>query len=150
MSFIPSLIDWCFPISFFFFSDTFSLHRQRRAGFLNLCCKNGTILPTVWLPTKTGPPKVTKISGSSQIVVRDDSYVKFQCKVVSNLAANVTWLLNGLPLTGQMDFRYSYLECRTVLLIENVLSTDAGNYTCLVQNEKGQAVASSYLTVRSK
>ena len=73
---------------------------------LNLCCKNGTILPTVWLPTKTGPPKVTKISGSSQIVVRDDSYVKFQCKVVSNLAANVTWLLNGLPLTGQMKHNH--------------------------------------------
>ena len=91
---------------FLFFSDTFSLHRQRRAGFLNLCCKNGTILPTVWLPTKTGPPKVTKISGSSQIVVRDDSYVKFQCKVVSNLAANVTWLLNGLPLTGQMKHNH--------------------------------------------
>ena len=89
------------------------------------------------------------ISGNSRNVMRDE-YVKFQCKVFSNLAANVTWLLNGLLLTGQMDFRYSYLECRTVLLIENVLSTDAGNYTYLVQNEKGQAMASSYLTVRSK
>ena len=89
------------------------------------------------------------VSGSSRNVMRD-SHVKFQCKVLSNLPANVTWLLNGLPLTGQMVYRYSYLECRTVLLIENVLSTDAGNYTCLVQNEKGQAMASSYLIVRSK
>ena len=89
------------------------------------------------------------ISGSLRNVMID-YHVKFQCKVVSNLPANVTWLLNGLPLTGQMDYRYSYLECRTVLQIEKVLSTDAGNYTCLVQNEKRQAMASSYLTVRSK
>ena len=89
------------------------------------------------------------ISGNSQNVMRD-AHVKFQCKVLSNLAANVTWLLNGLPLTGQMDFRFSYLECRTVLQIENVLSRDAGNYTCLVKNEMGQAMASSYLTVTRK
>ena len=91
------------------------------------------------------------ISGNSRNVMRDE-YVKFHCKVFSNLAANVTWLLNGLPLTGQMNFsdRYSFLECRTVLQIENVLSRDAGNYTCLVKNEMGQAMASSYLTVKGK
>ena len=89
------------------------------------------------------------ISGNSQNVMSDDD-VKFQCKVFSNLAANVTWLQNGLPLTGQMDYRYSFLECRTVLQIKDVLSTDAGNYTCLVKNEMGQAMASSYLTVKGK
>ena len=70
----------------------------------------------------------------------------------SNLAANVTWLLNGLPLlTGQMaDSRYSFLECRKILYVEKVLSKDAGNYTCLVKNEIGQAMASSYLTVKGK
>ena len=90
------------------------------------------------------------ISGNSRNVMRD-VYVKFQCEVFSNLAANVTWLLNGLPLTGQMaDDRYSFLECRTILFIKNVLSKDAGNYTCLVKNEIGQAMASSYLTVKGK
>lgn len=132
--------------------DTFSLRRQRRAGSLNLnlSCNNGTLLPTVSSSTKRGPPNVNMISGNSRNVMRDD-YVKFQCEVFSNLAANVTWLLNGLPLTGQMaDYRYSFLECRTILYIENVLSKDAGNYTCLVKNEIGQAMASSYLTVKAK
>lgn len=130
---------------------TFSLRRQRRAGSLNLSCNNGTILPPVSLPTKRGPPKVNMISGNSRNVMRDE-YVKFHCEVFSNLAANVTWLLNGLPVTGQMNFRdrYSFLECRTVLQIEHVLSRDAGNYTCLVKNEMGQAMASSYLTVKAK
>lgn len=68
---------------------------------------------------------------------------------ISKLSATVRWLLNGSALVGEKN-RHEYLDCNTVLLIKGVLRRDAGNYTCVVQNEVGQATASSYLSFESK
>ena len=117
-------------------------------GSQNLNCKNGTIIPSSSSPSIEAPPSVN-INGHSQNVKADDN-VLFKCTVVSNLAVNVTWLFNGVPLAEPMGIRHSYLECRTVLQIKNVLTKHEGNYTCVVQNKIGQATASSHLSVQRK
>ena len=124
--------------------------RQRRdISSQNFNCHNGTIiLPADSSPAIKAPPSVS-INGLSKNVLKNRD-VKFQCKVVSNLAANVTWLFNGLPLAEQMDHRHSYSNCRMILHIQMVLNKDSGNYTCVVQNEIGQAMATSHLAVISK
>ena len=127
-----------------------SLKRQRRDTVSqNFHCQNGTILPLLdSSPSIRAPPNVT-INGFSKNVLTDGD-VMFKCTVISSLAANVTWLFNDIPLAEKMDYRYSYLNCGKVLHIKKVLSKDTGKYTCLVQNEIGQAMASSHLTVNSK
>ena len=68
---------------------------------------------------------------------------------ISKLSATVSWLLNGSALVAEKN-RHEYQDCNTVLLINGVLLRDAGNYTCVVKNEVGQATASAYLSHESK
>ena len=125
-----------------------SQKRQRRdASSQTLNCYKGTILPADSSPSVKVPPDVT-INGLSKNVWTDDD-VTFNCTVVSNLAANVTWLFNDVSLAEKRDYRHSYLNCGMVLHIKKVLGRDAGKYTCVVQNEIGRAMASSHLTVIS-
>jgi len=111
-------------------------------------CLNGTILPPDESPSEKAPPTVD-INGHSKDVDADRDVV-FRCTVVSSLAANITWFHDKVPLMEKVDNRHSLLECKTVLQIKGVLTEDAGNYTCAVQNELGRATASSRLSVNQK
>ena len=76
--------------------------------------------------------------------------VKFKCTVnISKLPAIVSWLFNGLALVAEKS-RHEYQDCNTRLIIKGVLRKDAGNYTCVVENEVGKATASAYLSYESK
>ena len=128
-----------------------SLKRQRRdKNSQTLYCQNGTILSSPDSSRSINDaraPDVT-INSVSKNLMTDDT-VTFECTVVSSLAANVTWLFNGVPLAERWDYRHSYDNCNKKLQIKMLLSKDAGNYTCVVQNEIGRAMASSHLTVIS-
>ena len=132
------------------FAAYFVLRRQRRnAGTPNLNCRNGTIIPSDSSSSiKARPPEV-RINGLSRDLSKGTD-VTFKCTVVSTLAANVTWLLNGVPIMEQNNSRHEFLECLTVLHVKMVSTKDAGNYTCVVQNAIGQATASSHLSVHRK
>lgn len=68
---------------------------------------------------------------------------------ISKLPATVSWLFNGSALVAEKN-RHEYQDCNTSLLVKGALAKDAGNYTCVVQNEVGQATASAYLSYESK
>ena len=97
-----------------------------------------------------GPPQVT-INGPSRNFNVGEHAI-FKCTFVSSLPVTVTWLYNGRPLIFQRnDSHYSYLECKAVLQVKLLLSTDQGDYTCVVNNTLGQSSnASSHLSIIGK
>ena len=60
-------------------------------------CNNG-IIPGSPHPSDDADPYIIMTSGSTITRGVDDSYT-FACKVYSNFAANVTWLINGILIS---------------------------------------------------
>ena len=77
----------------------------------------------------------------------------FYCNVQGFFPPNITWQFNGSPLqTGediQIDIETGLNVTRrnSTLYIENTEPSDAGIYTCLAENNAGNASASAELTV---
>ena len=150
-SFEASLKCYVIKKMFVAFAAYFALRRQRRnAVTQNLICRNGTIKPLDSSSSIKARPNV-HINGLSRDLSQGTD-VTFKCTVVSTLAANVTWLFNGVPIMEQKNssHRHNFLACWTVLHIKMVSTKDAGNYTCVVQNAIGQATASSRLSVYNR
>ena len=125
-----------------------SARHRRTAVSQTPACINGTILPLQSSSALAVPPQVKINGGIRYLFVGED--VTFKCTVnVSKLPTTVFWLLNGSALVPEKN-RHKYLDCNTALLIKGVLRRDAGNYTCVVKNERGEATASSYLSPESK
>ena len=122
-------------------------HRRNAEFQESLSCPNGSIIPPESSSTLKGPPKAD-IKGYQKNAWLNE-YASFTCLVSSNLSATVSWLFNGKTLVPVKN-RHSYHDCKTVLLIKKVLSKDTGNYTCVVRNRVGQAMASSHLSVKCK
>lgn len=125
-----------------------TVRHRRNAASQTLNCSNGTILPSQSSSALKALPQVT-INGYSRYLFVGEN-VKFKCTVnISKLPATVSWLLNGSALVAEKN-RHEYQDCNTVLLIKGVLRKDEGTYTCVVQNEVGQATASAYLSSERK
>lgn len=125
-----------------------SVRQRRNAASQTPNCLNGTILPSQSSSALEGLPQVT-INGHIRYLFVGDN-VKFKCTVnISKLPATVSWLFNGSALVAEKN-RHEYQDCNTSLLIKGALAKDAGNYTCVVQNEVGQATASAYLSYERK
>ena len=75
----------------------------------------------------------------------------FYCEVFGVFIPNITWQMNGniLESGGDIDIE---IETKgdmrnSTLSIQNTVPSDAGNYTCLAENDAGSDFASAQLTV---
>ena len=76
---------------------------------------------------------------------REDA--ELTCQVTGDPTPELTWQLNGEPLT--IDGRYTVVERDglQVLQIQNVVLTDAGEYMVIAKNIVGEASCSADMTV---
>lgn len=86
------------------------------------------------IPDKLEPP--TLIKTNPQLVVQPaGSNVVLPCIVKSNPPANITWLKNDQPPTRLLGKKVIYRTHK--LLLNDVMVSDAGNYTCTAINSLG-------------
>ena len=130
----------------YYFTAYLSSKRHRRSTG---DCVNGTILASTQSSALKGPPRA-KLDGSAKTGYLNHQ-TSFKCTVFSNLSATVTWLFNGKALiVEEKDCKYSFSSCRRQLEIRLLSRKDAGNYTCVVENDKGRAAATVKLSVLGK
>ncbi|XP_027049274.1 uncharacterized protein LOC113676771 isoform X5 [Pocillopora damicornis] len=107
-------------------------------------CDNG-IIPGSPHPSDDADPYISMTSGST--ITRDvDGSHRFKCNVYSNFAANVTWLINGILISLDSKLKrekYKFGSCKRSLHVTQILEEDAGNYTCVVTNEKGKSYSAT-------
>ena len=96
-------------------------------------------------------PYIIMTSGSTITRDVDDSYT-FECKVYSNFLANVTWLINGKPISlDGKNWKYRLTSCSRSLEVKMISKEDEGNYACVVTNEKGKSYsATAKLSVKGR
>ena len=128
----------------YYFTAYLSSKRYRRSTG---DCVNGTIPASTKSSALKGPPRA-KLDGSAKTGYLDHQ-TSFKCTVFSNLLASVTWLFNGKALVEEKD-KHSFSSCRRQLEIKFLSRKDAGNYTCVVENEKGRATATVKLSIICK
>lgn len=80
-------------------------------------------------------PKFTKMDQMHKICVKPaGNMVKLKCPAEGNPNPNITWTKDGLPPTRHLGtiryFRWS-------IVLEDLVTDDAGNYTCTVCNTEG-------------
>ena len=113
-------------------------------------CNNG-IIPGSPHPSDDADPYIIMTSGSTITRDVDDSYT-FECKVYSNFLANVTWLINGKPISlDGKNWKYRLTSCSRSLEVKMISKEDEGNYACVVTNEKGKSYsATAKLSVKGR
>ncbi|XP_066016231.1 uncharacterized protein [Pocillopora verrucosa] len=105
-------------------------------------CDNG-IIPGSPHPSDDADPYIIMTSGSTITRRVDDSYT-FECKVYSNFSANVTWLINGKPISlDGKNWKYRLTSCSRSLEVKMISKEDEGNYACVVTNEKGKSYSAT-------
>ena len=107
-------------------------------------CNNG-IIPGSPHPSDDADPYINMTSGST--ITRDvDGSHRFKCNVYSNFSANVTWLINGILISLDSKLKrekYKFGSCKQSLHVTQISEEDAGNYTCVVTNEKGKSYSAT-------
>ncbi|KAK6635683.1 hypothetical protein RUM44_000937 [Polyplax serrata] len=80
-------------------------------------------------------PKFTKPDQMHKICVKPaGNMIKLKCPAEGNPFPNITWTKDGLPPTRHLGtIRYS----RWSIVLEDLVTDDAGNYTCIVCNTEG-------------
>lgn len=79
-----------------------------------------------------------------------DQFVSMSCAISDgDLPLNIYWTFNNQPIiSGENDLTISKLGKRSsVLTIDNVKGSDAGNYSCLAENKAGSSSYSTELKV---
>ena len=107
-------------------------------------CNNG-IIPGSPHPSDDADPYI-KMSPRSSITIGLDGSYTFECNVYSNISANVTWLINGILLSLDSKLKrekYKFGSCKRSLHVTLISEEDAGNYTCVVTNEKGKSYSAT-------
>ena len=107
-------------------------------------CNNG-IIPGSPHPSDDADPYINMTSGST--ITRDvDGSHRFKCNVYSNISANVTWLISGILISLDSKLKrekYKFGSCKRSLHVTLISEEDAGNYTCVVTNEKGKSYSAT-------
>uniref|UniRef100_A0A8D8Z5T0 Down syndrome cell adhesion molecule n=1 Tax=Cacopsylla melanoneura TaxID=428564 RepID=A0A8D8Z5T0_9HEMI len=102
------------------------------------------------------PPKIQPFSFGEEAREAGDS-VSSVCQLIGDLPMNISWLMNGRLIPGgagsqaeeeSSDISVSQTGRRmSMLAIEAVKHTLAGNYTCFAVNQAGNASYSAELKV---
>lgn len=81
----------------------------------------------------------------------DGDPVTVECSVAGYPAPTIQWLRNGTVLIPQHErYTISYDGETTTLKFSNITAADAGKYTCVAQNQLGEAktaVSIDYLII---
>ena len=82
--------------------------------------------------------------------VKEGKVASFSCRVIGEPTPELTWQLNGEPLT--IEGRYTVVERDGLQLLQvhNVVLSDAGEYTVTAKNNHGGATSSANMTVEGR
>ena len=69
--------------------------------------------------------------------------VTFSCEIKSLLPFNVVWLLNNTTLSPNSDLTIATTPNTSTLFLNDVSESDAGTYTCQVDNGVSEPVSES-------
>ena len=94
------------------------------------------------------PPSFTKYPLQPTLYGTNSGNTTIVCRPEAAPAATITWLLNGSPLNpGEDEDSRIRLLPNGNLFFSPVLTSDAGNYTCVAENPLGTASNSGNLLV---
>ena len=82
--------------------------------------------------------------------VKEGKVASFSCRVIGEPTPELTWQLNGEPLT--IEGRYTVVERDGLQLLQvhNVVTSDAGEYMVTAKNNHGEATSSANMTVEGR
>lgn len=96
---------------------------------------------------KLEPPTFVKVK-PQLVVYPAGASVELTCTVKSNPPANITWLKNGQPPTRLLGKKISYKKHK--LSMDDVMVSDAGNYTCTAINSLGNISYSYTVEIKER
>lgn len=93
-------------------------------------------------------PRITPFSFEDN-PLHEGQFVEIHCSVSEgDLPLTIEWSLNGNDLSNYPEVSTSKIGKRTsILIIESVSYSNAGNYTCKVSNKAGESTHSAELQV---
>ncbi|XP_056006443.1 fibroblast growth factor receptor 4-like isoform X5 [Ostrea edulis] len=125
-------------------SGLYSCHKQNQYGEVwknySLTVKNEKkSLESNSVDCKTtGPPQFKDKSDLNEWIARpSQAPVDFKCNVCGNPEPNVTWYVSGRRIDASVIGAKYKVKKKTSLTVESLTKKDAGNYTCVAQNEHG-------------
>ena len=88
-------------------------------------------------------------------VINQEENVTFLCISVGEPVPDITWSFNGAMINEYGDYSIVSRSLNTttteeILTVDNIVSPDAGTYTCTSSNLIGSVTSSGILTVTSK
>ncbi|KAL9964644.1 hypothetical protein ACROYT_G028318 [Oculina patagonica] len=104
------------------------------------------------------PPALNRTLPAAKRTKKENDTVPYTCKAKAKPAANITWMLDGKPLTDKPPFDISSVitpptqsnklwETQSYLTIKNITWREGGTYSCLVFNVAGKTRQATELDI---
>ncbi|KAL1245348.1 Muscle M-line assembly protein [Trichinella spiralis] len=94
------------------------------------------------------PPVFTKPLESATIRIGD--FHKFNCYYTGYPAPSISWFKNGQPISSNDNYEITFSEGQTSLLIRKSTKLDNAEFSCVANNEAGEATTTSSLCIQSQ